>query len=116
MDRLLRIRDQLLAAVRATPPEWVSAEAAQGRWLAADAMGAPTMMFVGPTVFMQELRKFVAPEFIYGRGATALVGRYAVNFGARRLLVVTDPGVMAAGLTRTVIEQLESEPTKAHAI
>jgi alcohol dehydrogenase class IV len=58
---------------------------------------------------MQELRKFVAPEFIYGRGATSLVGRYAANFGAKRLLVVTDPGVIAAGLTKTVINQLEAE-------
>jgi alcohol dehydrogenase class IV len=58
---------------------------------------------------MQELRKFVAPEFIYGRGATALVGRYAANFGARRPLVVTDPGVIAAGPTKAVIAQLESE-------
>jgi alcohol dehydrogenase class IV len=58
---------------------------------------------------MQELRKFVAPEFIFGRGATALVGRYAANFGARRPLVVTDPGVIAAGPTRAVIGQLEAE-------
>lgn len=58
---------------------------------------------------MQELRKFVAPEFIYGQGATALAGRYAANFGARRPLVVTDPGVIAAGLTRAVVERLEAE-------
>lgn len=38
MDRLLHLRDQLLAAVVATPPERASATAAQGRWLAADAV------------------------------------------------------------------------------
>ncbi len=46
---------------------------------------------------MYELRKFVAPEFIFGVGARHEVGRYALNFGARRALVVTDPGVIDAG-------------------
>lgn len=40
-----------------------------------------------------ELRKFVAPEFVYGVGALSLVGRYARNFGAKNALIVTDPGV-----------------------
>ncbi|NLX26649.1 MAG: iron-containing alcohol dehydrogenase, partial [Lentisphaerae bacterium] len=31
-----------------------------------------------------ELRKFVAPEFIYGTGALSLTGRYAQNLGARK--------------------------------
>ena len=30
------------------------------------------------------LRKFVAPEFIFGAGARHLAGRYARNFGARK--------------------------------
>ncbi len=38
MDRLLRIRDDLLSALRATSPEQVSTEEAAGRWLAADAL------------------------------------------------------------------------------
>jgi hypothetical protein len=46
-----------------------------------------------------ELRKFVVPEFIFGFGALKLAGRYAKNLGASRILVVTDPGVMAAGWT-----------------
>jgi len=56
-----------------------------------------------------ELRKFVAPEFIFGLGALKLAGRYAKNFGATRILVVTDPGVMAAGWTEQVIANLELE-------
>ena len=56
-----------------------------------------------------ELRKFVAPEFIFGLGALKLAGRYAKNFGASRILVITDPGVMAAGWTDQVIENLELE-------
>ena len=56
-----------------------------------------------------ELRKFVAPEFIFGVGALKLAGRYAKNFGASRILIVTDPGIMAAGWTDRVIENLELE-------
>jgi alcohol dehydrogenase class IV len=46
---------------------------------------------------MFELRKFVVPEFIFGVGARHKVGLYARNLNAKRVLVVTDPGVMAAG-------------------
>ena len=53
-----------------------------------------------------ELRKFVAPEFIFGIDARKLAGRYARNFGARKVLVVTDPGVMAAGWTEDVLAAL----------
>ncbi len=56
-----------------------------------------------------ELRKFVAPEFIFGFGALKLAGRYAKNLGASRILVVTDPGVMAAGWTDQVIGSLTIE-------
>jgi alcohol dehydrogenase class IV len=56
-----------------------------------------------------ELRKFVAPEFVFGVGARHLAGRYAKNFGARRVLVVTDPGVLAAGWAGQVIESLEAD-------
>lgn len=43
------------------------------------------------------LRKFVAPEIIFGAGARRLAGKYADQFSARRALVVTDEGVTAAG-------------------
>ncbi|MFV0436705.1 MAG: alcohol dehydrogenase-like regulatory protein ErcA [Desulfopila sp.] len=46
---------------------------------------------------MIELRKFVAPEFIFGAGAIDLVSRYVLNFGAGKVLIVTDPGVIEAG-------------------
>lgn len=54
-----------------------------------------------------ELRKFVAPEFIFGIGAQHLVGRYAKNFGARKILVVTDPGIIAAGWVEQVTASIE---------
>ncbi len=56
-----------------------------------------------------ELRKFVAPEFIFGSGARLLVGRYAKNFGARKVLIVTDPDVMAVGLVDPVFDALKTE-------
>ena len=61
---------------------------------------------IEPTEF--ELRKFVAPEFIFGIDARKLTGRYARNLGARKVMVVTDPGVMAAGWTQDVIDTLEA--------
>lgn len=51
---------------------------------------------------LYEMRKFVAPEFIFGVGARRRVGYYARNFQARRVLVVSDPGVIAAGWLKDV--------------
>jgi len=62
---------------------------------------------------MSELRKFVAPEFLYGPGALETAGQYARNLGVHRLLVVTDPGVMAAGWTGKVTASLEAEGLEA---
>ncbi len=53
-----------------------------------------------------DLRKFVAPEFICGHGALQLAGRYARNFGMKQVLLVTDPGVRAAGWAEAVGESL----------
>lgn len=44
------------------------------------------------------IRKFLAPEIIFGDGAIELLGRYAQNFGAGRVFVVTDRGIVEAGL------------------
>jgi len=54
------------------------------------------------------LRKFVAPEFVFGVGARHLAGPYAKNLGGRKILVVSDPGVVAAGWTRDVTVSLEA--------
>lgn len=56
-----------------------------------------------------ELRKFVVPEFVFGAGALNLVGRYAKNFGARKALVVTDPGVAKTVWLSHVLEVLNAE-------
>jgi len=57
---------------------------------------------------VKSLRKFVAPEFVFGAGAIDLVGRYAANFGAQKVLVVTDPGVVAAGWSGRAVSQLSA--------
>jgi alcohol dehydrogenase class IV len=56
-----------------------------------------------------ELRKFVAPEFVIGSDARLLAGRYAKNFSARHVLVVTGPNIIQAGWVRDVTATLEEE-------
>ncbi|MDO9631981.1 MAG: iron-containing alcohol dehydrogenase, partial [Humidesulfovibrio sp.] len=45
------------------------------------------------TDVLLDLRKFLAPETVFGVGAGRLAGRYARNLGALKVLLVTDPGV-----------------------
>lgn len=51
---------------------------------------------------LYEMRKFVAPEFIFGVGSRRRVGQYVRNMMARRVFVVSDPGVIAAGWLENV--------------
>jgi alcohol dehydrogenase len=55
----------------------------------------------------QELRKFFAPEFVFGAGALSLGGQYARNLGGRHVLVVSDPTVEAAGWVQPVLASVE---------
>lgn len=55
------------------------------------------------------LRKFVAPEIVFGAGSRKAVSNFALNFGARKVLVVSDPGVVAAGW----VAEIESLLTEA---
>ncbi|SME89502.1 alcohol dehydrogenase-like regulatory protein ErcA [Desulfovibrio gilichinskyi] len=55
---------------------------------------------------VMEMRKFVAPELVFGAGSSLLVGQYAENFGARRVLIVSDPGVLECSWTTAVKESL----------
>ena len=56
-----------------------------------------------------ELRKFVAPEFVYGVGALTQIGRYARNFGAKKALVVTDPGLVRTLWVEKALRSLDAE-------
>ena len=40
-----------------------------------------------------ELRKFIAPELVFGVGALELVGQYVLNFGAKKGLLSQIPGL-----------------------
>lgn len=55
---------------------------------------------------LYEMRKFVAPEFIFGVGSRRRVGYYARNMMARRVLVVSDNGVIAAGWLKDIQSDL----------
>lgn len=56
---------------------------------------------------MNELRKFVSPEFVFGVKALDMAGQYAYNLGAQKVFVVSDRGVGLAGWTRNVCKSLE---------
>ncbi len=56
---------------------------------------------------LYQMRKFVAPELIFGVGARHRAGFYAQHLQARRVLVVTDPGVIQAGWLQQLLVDLE---------
>jgi alcohol dehydrogenase class IV len=52
------------------------------------------------------LVKFHAPEVVFGPGSLAEAGFCAVRLGARRPLVVTDPGIIEAGWVSDLLKHL----------
>ncbi len=62
---------------------------------------------------LYDMRKFVAPEFIFGVGARRRAGFYARNLQARRVLVVTDPGIIRAGWLNGLLADLEESGLQA---
>ncbi|MBU1039626.1 MAG: iron-containing alcohol dehydrogenase [Proteobacteria bacterium] len=54
-----------------------------------------------------DLRKFLAPETVFGVGAGRLAGRYARNLGARKVLLVTDPGVAGQPWFQDIVASLD---------
>lgn len=58
---------------------------------------------------LSNLRKFVAPEIIFGQGARLLVSQYVKNFGGSRTLLVSDPGVKTAGWLKETEDALTNE-------
>ena len=57
-------------------------------------------------VIIENLRKFVAPEIIFGNGSRYLAGEYCKKFYISKPMVVTDKGVMGAGWTDQVAQTL----------
>jgi len=56
-----------------------------------------------------EIRKFVAPEFIFGVSAIEQTGKYVKNFGAEKPFLVTDQGIIDSGWTKRIIDQLKKQ-------
>jgi alcohol dehydrogenase class IV len=55
-----------------------------------------------------ELRKFVAPEFVFGAGAASLAGQFAANLSLKKCLVVTDPVLEKIGIPGQIIDSLSA--------
>ena len=53
-----------------------------------------------------EMRKFVAPEFIFGVGSRRRAAYYARHMMARRVFIVSDPEVIAAGWLKDIQSDL----------
>ena len=64
--------------------------------------------------FQLELRKILIPEFVFGVGALNLVGNYARNLGAKKVLLVTDSGVTEVGWAGKVEESLRKSEIEYH--
>jgi alcohol dehydrogenase len=62
-----------------------------------------------PPTFTRGLRKFLVPEIVFGADARHMVGQYARNLGARKVLVVSDPGVKAASWMDQAIADIQAE-------
>lgn len=56
---------------------------------------------------MIKIRKFMAPEIVFGDGALQLLGQYSANFGSSSVLIVTDRGVIQTGLVDQVAGLLD---------
>ena len=58
---------------------------------------------------MDLLRKFVAPEFVFGIGSLELAGQYADHMGGNRILLVADPGIRESGWCDKVEKSLQEK-------
>jgi len=56
-----------------------------------------------------ELRKFVAPEFIFGNGSRSHLINYVRNLGGKRIFLASDPGVENAGWGKEMAALLEAQ-------
>lgn len=56
--------------------------------------------------YLNNLRKFVAPEIIFGNGSRNLAGQYCKNFYTNKAIIVTDDGVIKAGWAKEVENSL----------
>lgn len=55
------------------------------------------------------MRKFVSPEIVFGSGCRHRVASFVSAFGAARVLLVSDPGVVAAGWVTDIQNSLDEQ-------
>lgn len=58
------------------------------------------------------LRKFVSPEIVFGPESRKLTGEYCDNFQVKKVLLVSDPGVMAQKWLQDVQDSLDESNIK----
>lgn len=66
-------------------------------------------MFESQQPLLLDLRKFVAPEYIFGTDARLLSAKYCKKLGAMKVFVATDKGIRKAGWVDELEEQLRFE-------
>lgn len=60
----------------------------------------------------ESLQKFEVPEIIHGLGALGIAGQCAKRLGGERVLLVTDPGIIAAGWVDEALGYIRAEGLK----
>ena len=63
---------------------------------------------------ISDLRKFVSPEIVFGAGCRHRVGHFVSAFGANKVLIVSDPGVQAAGWVADIEASLQEQGIGYH--
>lgn len=61
---------------------------------------------------MEPLLKFEVPEIIFGRGSLKQIGQCSRRLGGDRILLVTDPGIVASGWIDEALGYLKQEGLK----
>ncbi|CCH49546.1 alcohol dehydrogenase-like regulatory protein ErcA [Pseudodesulfovibrio piezophilus] len=62
---------------------------------------------------ISELRKFVAPEFVFGAGAAELAGQYAANLASKKALIVSGHVLEKLGIPDNVMQSLAKAGVKS---
>ena len=55
-----------------------------------------------------DIRKFSLPEIIFGHGSMEYIGSYALQLGAKKVFVVSDPGLEKSGWVDKLLKILEA--------
>lgn len=59
-----------------------------------------------------DIRKFSLPEIIFGHGSMEYTGSYALQLGAKKVFLVSDPGLERSGWVGKLIEVIEASALK----